>query len=189
MQHVEYRHLAECPDGFIREQPYIKRDHGTTLKPNAKSLEFIDSLYEEYLPNFTSNNFNVGMDEPWELGQGWSREEVGKNGKDKVYLRHLDGIRKLVEKHGKRMQFWADVLLEKPENAKLLAPPHLRLSGGMNQATHLMSRRVQLPRAGWISASLRGWAVGALLLADGRLLKKTSPLLTGMLRNMEPLAC
>lgn len=122
LQHVEYRHLAECPDGFIREQPYIKRDHGTTLKPNAKSLEFIDSLYEEYLPNFTSNNFNVGMDEPWELGQGWSREEVGKNGKDKVYLRHLDGIRKLVEKHGKRMQFWADVLLEKPENAKLLCP-------------------------------------------------------------------
>jgi len=120
--HDQYKHMAECPDGFIREQPYIKRDHGTTLRPNEESLTFIDSLYAEYLPNFSSSKFNVGLDEPWELGQGWSREEVERIGKDKVYLRHLEGIRKLVEKHGKRMQFWADVLLEKPENAKLLCP-------------------------------------------------------------------
>ena len=120
--HDKYKHMAECPDGFIRKEPYIKRDHGTTLRPNDESLTFIDSLYAEYLPNFSSSKFNVGLDEPWELGQGWSQEEVEKIGKDKVYLRHLNGIRKLVEKHGRRMQFWADVLLEKPENAKLLCP-------------------------------------------------------------------
>ena len=120
--HDKYKHMAECPDGFIRKEPYIKRDHGTTLRPNDESLTFIDSLYAEYLPNFSSSKFNVGLDEPWELGQGWSREEVEKIGKDKVYLRHLNGIRKLVEKHGRRMQFWADVLLEKPENAKHLCP-------------------------------------------------------------------
>ena len=62
------------------------------------------------------------MDEPWELGQGWSKKEIERRGKDKVYLDHLEGIRKLVEKHGKHMQFWADVLLEKPENASLLSP-------------------------------------------------------------------
>lgn len=120
--HNEYKHMAECPDGFLRKQPYIKRDHGTTLRPSEESLTFMDSLYSEYLPNFSSSKFNVGLDEPWELGQGWSQQEVGKVGKDKVYLRHLDGIRKLVEKHGRQMQFWADVLLEKPENAKLLCP-------------------------------------------------------------------
>ena len=120
LRHPAYRHMAECPDGFVRETPYIKRDHGTTLKPNQQSLDFIDSLYEEYLPNFSSREFNVGLDEPWELGQGWSRQEVENRGKGKVYLRHLEGIRKLVEKHGKHMQFWSDVLLEDPENAKLL---------------------------------------------------------------------
>jgi len=118
--HPAYKHMAECPDGFVRENPYIKRDHGTTLKPNQESLNFIDSLYQEYLPNFSSREFNVGLDEPWELGQGWSRQEVEKIGKGKVYLRHLEGIRKLVEKHGRHMQFWSDVLLEDPENAKLL---------------------------------------------------------------------
>ena len=100
----------------------MERDHGSTLKPNSQSLEFMDLLYAEYLPNFSSKNFNVGMDEPWELGQGWSAGEVKRLGKGKVYLKHLSGIRKLVEKHHKNMQFWADVLLEEPENAKLL--PH-----------------------------------------------------------------
>ena len=118
--HPAYKHLAECPDGFVREEPYMKRDHGTTLKPNQQSLDFIDSLYAEYLPNFSSKSFNVGLDEPWELGQGWSKQEVEKTSKGAVYLSHLEGIRKLVEKHGKNMQFWADVLLEDPENAKLL---------------------------------------------------------------------
>jgi hexosaminidase len=120
LRHPAYMHMAECPDGFVRENPYMKRDHGTTLKPNQQSLDFIDSLYEEYLPNFSSREFNVGLDEPWELGQGWSRKEVENMGKGKVYLRHLEGIRKLVEKHGRHMQFWSDVLLEDPENAKLL---------------------------------------------------------------------
>jgi hypothetical protein len=120
LRHDQYKHLAECPDGFRRENPYILRDHGTTLKPNQESLDFINSLYSEYLPNFSSKKFNVGMDEPWELGQGWSKNKIEKEGKDQVYLSHLEGIRLLVESHGKEMQFWADVLLENPENAKRL---------------------------------------------------------------------
>ena len=117
LRHEPYKHLAECPEGFRREEPFIVRDHGSTLKPNANSLAFIDSLYGEYLSNFSSPRFNVGMDEPWELGQGWSRQEIEKRGKHAVYLEHLDGIRKLVEKHDREMLFWADILLEKPENA------------------------------------------------------------------------
>ena len=120
LRHDQYKHLAECPQGFKRENPYMVRDHGTTLKPNQESLDFIDSLYAEYLPHFSSNKFNVGMDEPWELGQGWSKNKIEQVGKDQVYLAHLEGIRKLVETHGKEMQFWADVLLENPENAKTL---------------------------------------------------------------------
>ena len=129
LRHPQYKSLAECPDGFVREEPFMEKDHGTTLKPNQESLSFMDELYAEYLPNFRSLQFNVGMDEPWELGQGWSREKVLQEGKGKVYLKHLEGIRSLVEKHGRKMQFWADVLLEEPENARLLLPPLHRSSG------------------------------------------------------------
>jgi len=122
LKHDAYHDLAECPNGFRRDEPFMERDHGSTLKPNQGSLDFMNLLYREYLPNFSSSNFNVGMDEPWELGQGWSADKVKTHGKAKVYLNHLDGIRALVEKYGKHMQFWADVLLEEPENAKLLPP-------------------------------------------------------------------
>ncbi|MBL63335.1 MAG: hypothetical protein CMI30_07975 [Opitutae bacterium] len=117
LRHEPYKELAECPDGFRRENPFMERDHGTTLKPNKESLAFIDSLYAEYLPNFTSGRFNVGMDEPWELGQGWSKPQVEAQGKQAIYLEHLDEIRKLVEKHSREMLFWADVLLEESGNA------------------------------------------------------------------------
>ena len=49
-------------------------------KPNQNSLDFIDSLYDEYLLiSFSSSKkFNVGLDEPWELGQGVEQAK-GKN--------------------------------------------------------------------------------------------------------------
>ena len=81
------------------------RDHGSVLKPNQESLAFLDSLYEEFLPHFSSSKFNVGLDEPWELGQGWSKSKVQEIGKHKVYLEHLNGILSLVEKRGKSMEF------------------------------------------------------------------------------------
>ena len=120
LRHEPYKKLAECPNGFQRDEPFMVRDHGSVLKPNQDSLTFIDSLYEEYLPHFSSSKFNVGLDEPWELGQGWSRSNVREIGKHTVYLEHLKGILDLVESRGKSMEFWADVLLEKPENAKHL---------------------------------------------------------------------
>ena len=111
------------------------------LKPNQESLSFMDELYAEYLPQLPFMQFNVGLDEPWELGQGWSKPEVERIGKDKVYLKHLEGIRKLVEKHGKQMQFWADVLLEEPENARLL-PPTASPSSGV-EADHPFSEQAK----------------------------------------------
>ena len=120
LRHEPYMKYAECPNGFQRNEPFMVRDHGSVLKPNQQSLDFIDSLYAEYLPNFSSPKFNVGLDEPWELGQGWSKSIVQERGKHIVYLEYLEEILKLVEKRGKSMEFWADVLLEKPANAARL---------------------------------------------------------------------
>ena len=73
--HDNYKHLAECPDGFRREEPYMVRDHASTLKPNQASLDFINSLYTEYLPNFSSKKFlnniiNLNTDDLESLKKG-----------------------------------------------------------------------------------------------------------------------
>jgi len=114
LRHPEYRHLAECPDGF--EYPWGgRREHGTVLKPNRASLRFLDSLYAELLPNFTSRLFNVGCDETWELGKGWSKKRCDERGAVRVYLDFLLGIHRLVRKHGRTMMFWGDIIRHEPE--------------------------------------------------------------------------
>ena len=117
--HDDYQHLAECPDGYIH--PILgQRDAGGTLKPNQDSLDFVSELYHELLPNFQSNQFNIGGDEPWELGQGWSADAIEAKGKHRVYLDHLLSIHRLVTGRGKTMQFWGDIILESPKLASEL---------------------------------------------------------------------
>jgi hypothetical protein len=118
LKHAPYRHLAECPQGFFHELLGAHRAAGT-LKPDQASLDFVEKLYDEYLPNFTSPQFNIGGDEPWELGRGWSKPLCEARGRRTVYLEHLTGIQKLVKARGKKMQFWADVLFENSEKISL----------------------------------------------------------------------
>ncbi len=115
LRHEPYKHLAECPEGFEREEPRIVRDHGGTLRPDDKTLGFLEPLHDEFLANFSSRQFNVGLDEPWELGQGWSRPQVEARGKHAVYIDFLQKIHHLVETRGRTMLFWSDILLERPD--------------------------------------------------------------------------
>jgi len=114
LRHQKYKHLAECPDGFDYP-PHFHFDHGSVLTPNQKSLRFLDNLYKEFLPNFSSSIFNVGCDETWELGQGKSQKECERLGVTKVYLNFLKKIHKLVKKYNKKMMFWGDIILHQPK--------------------------------------------------------------------------
>ena len=171
--HDEYKHMAECPDGFTREQPYIKRDHGTTLRPNEESLSFIDSLYVSYPPNFSSSKFNVGLDEPWELGQGWSREEVEKTGKDKVYLPISTAFENWWKSMASgcssgQMYCWKNRRMQSSS-----APPHPQLSGGTNQPIPLTNRHGRLRNADCPFAWPREWRHGGAFVAAGQRPGKT----------------
>jgi hypothetical protein len=120
LKHGRYRHLAECPDGFYHELAGAHRP-ASTLRPNAESLAFVDGLYGAYLPAFGGGEggkfFNIGGDEPWELGLGWSRPLCEAQGRHAVYREHLAGLVRLAERRGARVQFWADILLEDPGHA------------------------------------------------------------------------
>ncbi|CAA6676577.1 MULTISPECIES: beta-N-acetylhexosaminidase [unclassified Lentimonas] len=114
LRHPPYKHLAECPNGF--EHPIAGwRTFGGTLAPTEQSAAFIDTLYAELLPNFTSKVLHIGCDEPWELGQGHSKERVDREGKHLLYLEFLNRLFALVEKHEHRAQFWADIVMERPD--------------------------------------------------------------------------
>lgn len=114
LRHADYQSLAECPDGF--EHPLAGwREFGSTLYPDERSAKFIDVLYTELLPNFTSKQLHIGGDEPWELGKGRSAERVEREGKHRVYLDFMKQLFELTEKHGQQAQFWADIIMERPD--------------------------------------------------------------------------
>ncbi len=120
LEHPSYRRLSECPEGCVMPSGRVFPPGGTTLFPSPETLEFLADLYDQYLPLFSSRRFNGGLDEPWELGMGRSREICEKLGKHRVYLDHLSAVAKLAARHGKSLEFWADIVLEKPETVPQL---------------------------------------------------------------------
>jgi hypothetical protein len=118
LKHEEYRHLAEVPEGIVHPFLGAGETHPEpfSLCPtDPRSLEFLAELYDELLPCFSSRELNVGLDETIDLGPGRSAAAIRERGVGRVYLDFLKSVHGLVSARGKRMQFWADILLHHPE--------------------------------------------------------------------------
>lgn len=116
LRHAEYRELAEFPEGFPEPEKYWWAPGPFGLNATSeRSVEFLAGLYDELLPNFSSGQFNVGLDETIDLGLGASAEEVKARGAGAVYLEFLKKIHALVTARGKRMMFWGDIIIHYPE--------------------------------------------------------------------------
>ncbi len=110
----EYKHLAEAPDGC--ETIWGWFDEPFTLNPSDPgSLQLVQSLFDELLPHFSSNQVNVGLDETVDLGGGHSKELVAEKGAGRVYLDFVLKIYEDVKRRGKTMQLWGDILMNHPE--------------------------------------------------------------------------
>ncbi len=112
LRHPRYRALAECPQGWIHPLTGQFKEFPGTLKPDDASLAFVAELLDGYLPCFRSRQVNIGGDEPWELGQGFSKQAVAARGKHRVYLEHLGKLCALATARDHTPQFWGDILLE-----------------------------------------------------------------------------
>ena len=117
LKHPEYSKYAECPDGFTHPISGQQKPCGSTLVPDEQSFELMTDLYEQLLPHFRSNKFNIGCDEPWELGQGKS---AGENSKGKLFCDWVKRLSFWLEARGVTPYMWADVALQYPEFLKEL---------------------------------------------------------------------
>lgn len=89
----------------------------STMDPqNPESLALVVRLMDDLLPNFTSDTFNVNLDEPFELGTGKSKEAAGRVGVAKLYTDYMNALYKEVTARGKKMVLWGDILTKHPES-------------------------------------------------------------------------
>ncbi len=127
--HEPYRHLSECPDGCDTVWGYF--DEPFSLCPTEPgSLELLQELFDELLPNFSSDQFNIGCDETVDLGNGRSKTLVEEKGVGQVYLEFLLKIYEEVKMRGKVMQFWGDIIMHHPELVADLPKDALALEWG-----------------------------------------------------------
>lgn len=106
IEHEQYNNLSEVPG------PNPGHVMNPTI-PGTKNL--MSELFAELLPNFTSRYFNINCDETEALGSGQSKEIVKQQGVGRVYLDYLLQLKSEVEKYGRTIQFWGDIILKHPE--------------------------------------------------------------------------
>jgi hypothetical protein len=80
---------------------------------SAEALDLLDDMYGEYLPLFKSEWLNVGMDEPYDIGQG--RSAASGQGNDELYFNFLLKVHALAARYGKKIMVFGDFLLNHPE--------------------------------------------------------------------------
>ena len=111
--HEPYRRLAECPKGLVH--PFSSSPEPYGLCPvDPGSLALLSDLYDQLLPHFSSTQFNVGLDETFDLGRGRSAAACAERGIEGLYLEFLEQIHRLVTRRGRIMQFWADMIRDRP---------------------------------------------------------------------------
>ncbi len=111
-----YEHLCEMPDAG--QEPFGFADrmmHHTVDVTNEESLDLIKGLIEEFMPLFTSEYFNIGADETFDLGKGRSREKADKVGVKRLYIDHVRELCEFLVAKGKKPMFWGDIVCDFPE--------------------------------------------------------------------------
>ena len=126
--HSKYKSLAECDPPYIH--PANNCPMQGVLCPSKESLDFMDSLYAEFLPNFTSRKVNIGCDETVELGKGKSKKKCETKGTQRVYLDFLNQLAERAKAHGCSVEFWGDIIMQKPELIETLPQGIVALEWG-----------------------------------------------------------
>ena len=121
-------------DAATGDQNFLRRP--TTLAPNHPgTLPFVRGLYDELLPNFSSQFFNIGGDETWDLGKGRSKKLCDTKGKGRVYLDFIKKVHREVSARDKHMMFWGDIILKYPNLIRELPKNVIALNWGY-EANH-----------------------------------------------------
>lgn len=130
LEDPKLKKLGELSRPFLAEtKDFLRRP--TTLAPNHPgTLPFVHGLYDELLPNFSSQFFNIGGDETWDLGKGQSKKICERKGKSRVYLDFIKKLHREVSRRGQTVMFWGDIILKQPALIRELPKNIIALNWG-----------------------------------------------------------
>ncbi len=131
----DFKHLA------------IEREDGkesTTMDPlNPESLQLVERIYAGMMDAYSSNLMNIGLDEPFELGMGQTKEACDRLGVGTVYTDYLNKVIALAKRYGKTPMFWDDVVIRHPEQLERIEKGVVFMDWGY-ETEKLVERRCRL---------------------------------------------
>jgi hypothetical protein len=163
LYHPEYRDMTEDRGVGDYKDPDAGGAHhrkAWTIAPGKRqTYDFLDSLFSEFLPLFSSSRFNVCCDETWDLGTGQSYDACKRRGKGRVYLDHILKLRTLSKRYGKSIMFWGDIIRKYPDLVPEIPKDVILLDWGYD-SHHDFNRvrdyaRVEVPF--YACPGTRGW--------------------------------
>ena len=110
----------------------------STLNPLLDgSIELLDKIYDGFLDEFSADIVNIGMDEPFELGYGETKEACEKYGIGTVYTEYLNKVCRLVsEKYHKTPMFWDDIIFKHEEQIENVQKDAIFMQWGYETEHH-----------------------------------------------------
>lgn len=86
------------------------------LNPGTeKTYDFLEDVFSEVAPAYSSTLFNINCDETEGLGSGKAHDYVEKTGATKAYYKHINRVNEILKKYGKRVMMWGDIAVKHPE--------------------------------------------------------------------------
>ncbi len=118
-----YRHLRVLSDFEETHNFRLERMRHHTINPeHPESFEVVKSLIGQYMPNFSSDYFNICCDETFDL-----EASCGENA-GRLYVDFVKKIIGEVKSQGKTAMMWADILEKHPETIAELPEDTIFLS-------------------------------------------------------------
>lgn len=136
----------------LAELGIIRRDGGapSTLNPlDPQSIKLMNQIYAGFLDLFESKYVHIGMDEPFDLGQGQTEELCKKMGIGWVYTEYLNKICRLIkEKYKKIPMFWDDIVFKHAEELMNIPQDVIAMEWGYEGEQHFDRNCERLRQAG-----------------------------------------
>jgi len=105
---MEYRHLFETIEG---------RPFGAVCPSSPETIEILEDLIREVAELFPSEHIHAGCDEVSFGSCPRCRERLSQEKPWEVFAQHIETIRLIMGKYGKKMMMWGDHLTSEPELA------------------------------------------------------------------------
>lgn len=111
-----YSHLCELENKENDTYSLVGRMAHHTLNPlDEGSMALVEEMLVQFIPLFSSKQFNICCDETFDLGKGKSAQEKERIGVGRLYTNFLNQVIEIVKSHGRQVMFWGDIILHHPE--------------------------------------------------------------------------